>query len=59
VAGADEVGGQYCEDCHVGQLVSADAALSPISAGVRSYALDPAHAEALWKKSEAMVGETF
>jgi hypothetical protein len=27
--------------------------------GVRSYALDPKNAEALWKKSEEMVGESF
>ena len=27
--------------------------------GVRSYALDPAHAEALWSKSEEMVAEKF
>jgi hypothetical protein len=26
---------------------------------VRSYALDPKNAEALWKKSEEMVGESF
>jgi len=27
--------------------------------GVRSYAVDPARAEALWSKSEEMVGERF
>jgi hypothetical protein len=27
--------------------------------GVRGYALDPNNAEALWKKSEEMVGEKF
>ena len=27
--------------------------------GVRSYALDPARARALWAKSEEMVGERF
>jgi hypothetical protein len=26
---------------------------------VRGYALDPQKAEALWKKSEEMVGESF
>jgi len=26
---------------------------------VRAYALDPTNAEALWKKSEEMVGESF
>ncbi len=32
---------------------------SQIRAGVRSYALDPARAQALWALSERMVGETF
>ena len=30
-----------------------------ISEGVRGYAIDPNNAEALWKKSEEMVGESF
>jgi NAD(P)-dependent dehydrogenase (short-subunit alcohol dehydrogenase family) len=52
---ADEVGGLYCEDCHV--AVREDD--PKIRGGVRSYALDPERARALWAKSEAMVGETF
>jgi hypothetical protein len=36
-----------------------DVPISVISEGVRAYALDPANAEALWKKSEEMVGEAF
>ena len=59
VAPAEEVGGKYCENCHVGPLVFDDATITAVSEGVRSYALDPANAEALWKKSEEMVGETF
>ena len=59
VAPADEIGGQYCENCHVGQLVPEGAAISGISEGVRRYALDPQNAEALWKKSEELVGESF
>ncbi|MDR3615417.1 MAG: SDR family NAD(P)-dependent oxidoreductase [Candidatus Obscuribacterales bacterium] len=59
VAGADEVGGRYCENCHVGKVVADDIAITPASEGVRAYALDPVAAEALWKKSEEMVGETF
>ena len=55
VAGADDVGGLYCEDCHVAEPAEGDG----IMAGVRAYALDPDHARALWAKSEAMVGETF
>jgi NAD(P)-dependent dehydrogenase (short-subunit alcohol dehydrogenase family) len=55
VAPAETVGGLYCEDCHVAELQeSAD-----IRGGVRSYALDPERAKALWAKSEEMVGETF
>ena len=59
VAAADEIGGQYCENCHVGKVVPADQQITVISEGVRAYALDPANAEALWKKSEEMVGESF
>ena len=59
VAPADEIGGRYCENCHVGQLVADDATISAISEGVRGYALDPDNAEALWRKSEELVGESF
>jgi NAD(P)-dependent dehydrogenase (short-subunit alcohol dehydrogenase family) len=56
VADAEAVGGRYCEDCHVAEVVPADA---KGRGGVRSYALDPAHARALWNKSEELVGERF
>jgi NAD(P)-dependent dehydrogenase (short-subunit alcohol dehydrogenase family) len=59
VASAEEAGGKYCENCRVGELIAADSQLSVIATGVRSYALDPEKAKALWKKSEEMVGETF
>jgi len=59
VAPADEVGGQYCENCHVSKVVPDDVTITAVSEGVRSYALDPKNAEALWKKSEEMVGESF
>ncbi len=59
VAPAEEVGGKYCENCHVGELVPDDASVTRGSEGVRGYALDPTNAEALWKKSEEMVGERF
>jgi NAD(P)-dependent dehydrogenase (short-subunit alcohol dehydrogenase family) len=59
VASADEIGGQYCENCHVGKIVPDDAPISVISEGVRAYALDAKNAEALWKKSEELVGESF
>jgi NAD(P)-dependent dehydrogenase (short-subunit alcohol dehydrogenase family) len=59
VAPAGEIGGQYCENCHVGKIVPDDAVITAISEGVRAYALDPKNAEALWKKSEELVGESF
>ena len=59
VAPADAIGGQYCENCHVGTIVPDQQQISAISEGVRAYALDPERAEALWAKSEAMVGERF
>src|ERR1700738_3651031 len=59
VAPADEIGGRYCENCHVGQIVPDHVTISAISEGVRAYAVDPNNAEALWKKSEELVGESF
>ena len=59
VASADEIGGQYCENCHVGKIVPDDAIITAVSEGVRAYALDRGSAEALWKKSEELVGESF
>lgn len=54
-APADEIGGRYCEDCHVAEVVS-----DPDNhGGVRPYAVDPKRAEALWAKSEELVGERF
>jgi len=59
VAPAEVIGGKYCENCHVGEVVADSATISGVSEGVRAYALDPYNAEALWKKSEEMVGERF
>jgi NAD(P)-dependent dehydrogenase (short-subunit alcohol dehydrogenase family) len=59
VASPDDVGGRYCENCHIGNVVPDDVTISAISEGVRGYALDPKNAEALWKKSEELVGESF
>lgn len=59
VAPADEIGGRYCENCHAGQIVPDEVTITVASEGVRGYALDPKNAEALWKKSEEMVGESF
>jgi hypothetical protein len=55
----DEIGGHYCENCHVGNIVPDDVPITAISEGVRAYAVDPNNAEALWKKSEELVGESF
>jgi NAD(P)-dependent dehydrogenase (short-subunit alcohol dehydrogenase family) len=59
VAPSEEIGGRYCENCHVGQIVTENVAIGGASEGVRAYALDQNNAEALWKKSEEMVGERF
>ena len=55
VAPGNLVGGQYCEDCHVADIVEGEG----LRGGVRPYALDKARAAALWVKSEEMVGERF
>jgi NAD(P)-dependent dehydrogenase (short-subunit alcohol dehydrogenase family) len=55
VGSADEVGGRYCEDCHLAEPAEGAEAMF----GVRAYALNPDHAKALWAKSEEMVGERF
>jgi NAD(P)-dependent dehydrogenase (short-subunit alcohol dehydrogenase family) len=59
VASADEIGGRYCENCHVGQVVGDDVVIGLANEGVRKYAVDPENAEALWRKSEEMVDESF
>src|ERR1700758_720675 len=59
VAPAAEIGGHYCENCHVGRIVLDDVPITAVSEGVRGYALDPNNAEALWKKTEELVGESF
>ena len=59
VAEAAEIGGRYCENCHVAEIVLEGSGASGVNEGVRAYALDPSNAAALWKKSEEMVGEKF
>jgi len=58
-ASAEEVGGRYCENCHVSEVVADDVVITPVSEGVRQYALDLGNAEALWRKTEEMAGESF
>lgn len=55
VALAEDVGGRYCEDCHVAEVI----ADPMVRGGVRPYAIDPDRARALWALSESLVGETF
>jgi NAD(P)-dependent dehydrogenase (short-subunit alcohol dehydrogenase family) len=57
VAPAEEVGGRYCENCHVSEVVADAGRLGLLDEGVRGYALDPQNAAALWRKSEELVGE--
>ena len=57
VAPAEAVGGRYCENCQVSHIT--EGLISPVSPGLRSYALDPERAKALWAKSEELVGERF
>ena len=59
VASSEEIGGRYCENCHVGRIVPDDVTITAVSEGVRGYALDPGNAAALWKKSEELVSESF
>jgi NAD(P)-dependent dehydrogenase (short-subunit alcohol dehydrogenase family) len=56
VADASDVGGRYCEDCHVAEVKDGDELMR---GGIRPYAIDPERAKALWALSETMVGETF
>jgi NAD(P)-dependent dehydrogenase (short-subunit alcohol dehydrogenase family) len=55
IADAEAIGGRYCEDCHVAEVVS----IPGLRGGVQPYALDPQRAAALWRKSEELVGEYF
>jgi NAD(P)-dependent dehydrogenase (short-subunit alcohol dehydrogenase family) len=57
VSPSENVGGRYCENCQVAEII--EGPVSPVSPGVRPYALDPQRAKALWGKSEEMVGERF
>lgn len=57
-ASSDEIGGKYCEDCHISAEFKAlqdDGLLG----GYRGYALDAVRAAELWHKSEELVGERY
>ncbi len=55
VADADAIGGRFCEDCHVSEVIEDPS--SPT--GVFAYALNPDTAKALWTRSEELVNEAF
>lgn len=57
VASGDEVGGHYCENCHLSPIKEGELAME--EEGMRPYAIDPERARALWAKSEELVGEKF
>jgi NAD(P)-dependent dehydrogenase (short-subunit alcohol dehydrogenase family) len=55
VADADAIGGRYCEDCSVSEVIGDRTQPT----GVFGYAVDPQSAAALWARSEELVGESF
>ena len=59
VAPAGEIGGSYCEDCHVASIIPDEVSIGAMTDGVRAYAVDAKAAKTLWKKSEELVGESF
>ncbi len=52
IADGEEIGGRYLEDCAVAPVDDSD---NPFADGVRSYALSPESAAALWRKSEQLL----
>ncbi|GKV92315.1 SDR family NAD(P)-dependent oxidoreductase [Pectobacterium carotovorum] len=52
VADAEQVGGRYCEDCHVAEIDDSEG----IHGGIRSYACSPERANALWNIGEELLG---
>lgn len=54
----NDIGGVYCEDVDIAELVPQDAQL-PVSSGVQPYSVDPTHAKRLWELSEALSSVAF
>ncbi|HEX3317156.1 MAG TPA: SDR family NAD(P)-dependent oxidoreductase [Solirubrobacteraceae bacterium] len=52
----EAMGGVYCADCDITDLVPDDAEIPAGGAGVRAYAVDPATAERLWAISAELTG---
>ncbi|WP_222890416.1 SDR family NAD(P)-dependent oxidoreductase [Enterobacter sp. C2] len=55
VAQEEEIGGKFCEDCHVTEINDSEG----VTNGVRSYVFDKKKTEALWTKIEELVHEKF
>jgi len=55
IADPETIGGRYCEDCGV---AARDDGPNTVG-GVRSYAVDPARARALWSRTEEWAKERF
>ncbi|MCX2732981.1 SDR family NAD(P)-dependent oxidoreductase [Saccharopolyspora sp. NFXS83] len=52
-----EVGGKYLEDCAESPVIPDDAETTPVSGGVRRWALDPEAAERLWEVSRRLLDD--
>jgi hypothetical protein len=56
VASTEEIGGQYCENCHMGHIVPDDALIAAVIEGVvRGNVLDPNTAEALRRRARVLL----
>ena len=59
----NHIGGVYCEDCDVAELLSEDSASQKNAklhqSGVLAYSLDESSAKKLWKLTEDMIGIKF
>lgn len=59
----DNIGGVYCEDGDIAELLSADPSIHSNAklhqSGVQQYSLDEISAKRLWKLTEGMTGITF
>lgn len=54
----ESIGGVYCEDVEVAELLD-DSAAAGASSGVRLYSLDKSNVARLWEASEEMTGVSF
>lgn len=53
VADAQDVGGRYCENCHVAHVI--EDPVDAVAEGLYAYAVDPERARLLWQKSVDLV----